>query len=54
MEPMTLGSPAGTPAQSPGTPGSSSAYLPGFLLGDPTTVSHTKIQLSLLLKYLKY
>lgn len=37
MEPMTLGSPSGTPAQSPGTPGSSSAYLPGFLLGEATT-----------------
>lgn len=34
MEPMTLGSPVGSPAQSPITPGAQSAYLPGFLLGD--------------------
>lgn len=38
MEPMTLGSPAGSPMQSPGSPGTS-AYLPSFLLGDTTTVS---------------
>lgn len=31
---MTLGSPVGSPAQSPGTPSSNSAYLPSFLLGD--------------------
>lgn len=35
MEPMTLGSPVGSPVQSPGSPGSS-AYLPNFLLGDTT------------------
>lgn len=33
---MTLGSPAGSPMQSPGSPGTS-AYLPSFLLGDTTT-----------------
>lgn len=38
MEPMTLGSPVGSPVQSPGSPGTS-AYLPSFLLGDNTTVS---------------
>ncbi|XP_076683850.1 nucleoporin NUP35-like [Andrena cerasifolii] len=36
MEPMTLGSPVGSPVQTPGTPGAS-AYLPSFLLGDTTT-----------------
>lgn len=39
MEPMTLGSPVGSPAQTPGSPSCSSAYLPGFLLGDNTAVS---------------
>ena len=34
MEPMTLGSPVGSPVQSPGTPGTNSAYLPSFLLGE--------------------
>lgn len=38
MEPMTLGSPVGSPAQSPINPGSQSAYLPGFLLGDNNMV----------------
>nr|XP_012221986.1 PREDICTED: nucleoporin NUP53 [Linepithema humile] len=37
MEPMTLGSPLSSPIQSPGSPGSSSAYLPSFLLGDTNT-----------------
>ncbi|XP_029155944.1 nucleoporin Nup35 [Nylanderia fulva] len=37
MEPMTLGSPMSSPIQSPGTPGSSSAYLPSFLWGDTNT-----------------
>lgn len=42
MEPMTLGSPVGSPAQSksprsPGSPGCASAYLPSFLLGDART-----------------
>lgn len=37
MEPMTLGSPVGSPVQTPGSPGTS-AYLPSFLLGDTTTV----------------
>ncbi|XP_029035015.1 nucleoporin Nup35 [Osmia bicornis bicornis] len=36
MEPMTLGSPVGSPVQSPGSP-VASAYLPSFLLGDSTT-----------------
>ncbi|XP_050597715.1 nucleoporin Nup35 [Bombus affinis] len=36
MEPMALGSPVGSPVQSPGSPGTS-AYLPNFLLGDSTT-----------------
>ncbi|XP_043288999.1 nucleoporin Nup35 [Venturia canescens] len=36
MEPMALGSPVGSPVQTPGTPGSNSAYLPGFLLGEST------------------
>lgn len=35
---MTLGSPVGSPAQSPITPGAQSAYLPGFLLGDNNMV----------------
>ncbi|CAL7942433.1 unnamed protein product [Xylocopa violacea] len=35
MEPMTLGSPVGSPVQSPGSPGTA-AYLPSFLLGDTT------------------
>ncbi|OXU19055.1 hypothetical protein TSAR_007447 [Trichomalopsis sarcophagae] len=34
MEPMALGSPVGSPAQAPSSPGANSAYLPGFLLGD--------------------
>ncbi|KAJ8688280.1 hypothetical protein QAD02_024075 [Eretmocerus hayati] len=34
MEPMALGSPAGSPNQSSTSPGPTSAYLPGFLLGD--------------------
>ncbi|XP_015586917.1 nucleoporin Nup35 [Cephus cinctus] len=34
MEPMALGSPVGSPAQTPGSPGTNSAYLPSFLLGD--------------------
>ena len=38
MEPMTLGSPMGSPAQSPTTTGGQSAYLPGFLLGDNSGV----------------
>ncbi|XP_076632365.1 nucleoporin Nup35-like [Colletes latitarsis] len=38
MEPMALGSPVGSPVQSPGSPGTS-AYLPSFLLGDTTTPS---------------
>lgn len=37
---MALGSPVGTPVQSPGSPGTS-AYLPNFLLGDSTTVNKT-------------
>lgn len=40
MEPMALGSPVGSPAQSPGSSGSNPAYLPGFLLGEATTVSN--------------
>lgn len=40
MEPMTLGSPVGSPMQSPGSP-VPSAYLPSFLLGDSTTVCNT-------------
>ncbi|XP_011301787.1 nucleoporin NUP53 [Fopius arisanus] len=36
MEPMTLGSPVGSPVQTPGSPGSNSAYLPNFLLGETT------------------
>lgn len=46
MEPMTLGSPAGSPMQSPGSPGTS-VYLPSFLLGDTTTVSKIYYQNSL-------
>lgn len=34
---MTLGSPVGSPVQTPGSPGNTSAYLPGFLLGDVST-----------------
>ncbi|XP_011146973.1 nucleoporin NUP35 [Harpegnathos saltator] len=37
MEPMTLGSPMSSPIQTPGSPGSSSVYLPSFLLGDTAT-----------------
>lgn len=37
---MALGSPVGSPVQSPGSPGTS-AYLPNFLLGDSTTVNKT-------------
>ncbi|XP_063983730.1 nucleoporin Nup35 [Diachasmimorpha longicaudata] len=36
MEPMTLGSPVGSPAQSPGSPANNSAYLPNFILGETT------------------
>ncbi|XP_053987463.1 nucleoporin Nup35 isoform X1 [Hylaeus volcanicus] len=43
MEPMTLGSPVGSPVQSPGSPGTC-AYLPNFLLGD--TATPTKINLT--------
>ncbi|KAK0166830.1 hypothetical protein PV327_004312 [Microctonus hyperodae] len=43
MEPMTLGSPMGSPAQTPGSPSCSSAYLPGFLLGDNTTPARLSI-----------
>ncbi|CAK9818180.1 Nucleoporin NUP35 [Anthophora plagiata] len=35
MEPMTLGSPVGSPVLSPGAP-RTSAYLPNYLLGDAT------------------
>ncbi|XP_076220656.1 nucleoporin Nup35-like [Nomia melanderi] len=35
MEPMTLGSPVGSPVQTPGSP-SAPGYLPNFLLGDTT------------------
>ncbi|XP_015117374.1 nucleoporin Nup35 [Diachasma alloeum] len=34
MEPMTLGSPVGSPGQTPGSPVNNSAYLPSFLLGE--------------------
>ncbi|XP_034946035.1 nucleoporin NUP35 [Chelonus insularis] len=37
MEPMTLGSPLGSPVQSPGSPSANSAYLPSFLLGEANT-----------------
>lgn len=40
---MTLGSPVGSPAQSPINPGSQSAYLPGFLLGDNNMHSRTGV-----------
>ncbi|XP_076236492.1 nucleoporin Nup35-like isoform X2 [Calliopsis andreniformis] len=45
MEPMTLGSPVGSPVQTPGSPGAS-AYLPSFLLGDttPAKISMTNPQ----------
>lgn len=39
MEPMTLGSPVGSPMQNPGSPSTNPAYLPSFLLGEATTVS---------------
>ena len=38
MEPMTLGSPMSSPAQSPTSSGAQSAYLPGFLLGESNVV----------------
>ncbi|XP_074110319.1 nucleoporin Nup35 [Cotesia typhae] len=37
MEPMTLGSPVGSPMQNPGSPSTNPAYLPSFLLGEATT-----------------
>ncbi|XP_057331367.1 nucleoporin Nup35 [Microplitis mediator] len=37
MEPMTLGSPVGSPMQSPSSASNNSAYLPSFLLGEATT-----------------
>ncbi|KAL6260904.1 nucleoporin NUP35 [Pogonomyrmex barbatus] len=43
MEPMTLGSPMSSPIQSPGSPGSSSPYLPSFLLGDTNTPAKINI-----------
>lgn len=35
---MTLGSPAGSPVQTPGSPAPNSTYLPNFLLGDANPV----------------
>lgn len=43
MEPMTLGSPVGSPVQSPGSPGNASGYLPSFLLGDVNTSSKVNL-----------
>ncbi|XP_066601993.1 nucleoporin NUP35-like isoform X2 [Prorops nasuta] len=43
MEPMALGSPAGSPAQTPNSPGAGSAYLPGFLLGDTNTQARLSV-----------
>lgn len=37
MEPMTLGSPAGSAAQSPSSPATN--FLPNFLLGDANPVN---------------
>ncbi|XP_014205732.1 nucleoporin NUP53 [Copidosoma floridanum] len=43
MEPMTLGSPVGSPAQPQNSPGTNSGYLPGFLLGDTNAQSRTRV-----------
>ncbi|XP_012261211.1 nucleoporin NUP35 [Athalia rosae] len=43
MEPMTLGSPVGSPAQTPGSPGANSTYLPNFLLGDANHTARLNI-----------
>ncbi|XP_015514484.1 nucleoporin Nup35 [Neodiprion pinetum] len=43
MEPMTLGSPVGSPVQTPGSPGPNSTYLPNFLLGDANPTARLNI-----------